>query len=118
MNWQRCLVSLTNISGVLDTQFAQIRRGPPTSPSTDQTKPRDGSISSRKSTLLFPPAFNDYKLTLKHCPRYQKLTNVMKLFTRLDNHYGSDFEKWQIRKHLNYQSTAVSGPGWVTVGDG
>lgn len=42
----------------------------------------------------------------------------MKLFTRLDDHYGSDFEKWQIRKQLNYQSTVVSGPGWVTIGDG
>lgn len=42
----------------------------------------------------------------------------MKLFTRLEDHYGSDFEKWQIRKQLNYQSTVVSGPGWVTIGDG
>lgn len=42
----------------------------------------------------------------------------MKLFTRLEDHYGSDFEKWQIRKQLNYQSTVVSGPGWITIGDG
>lgn len=42
----------------------------------------------------------------------------MKLFTRLEDHYGSDFEKWQVRKQLNYQSSVVSGPGWVTVGDG
>ncbi|KAF8319326.1 hypothetical protein DL93DRAFT_2164544 [Clavulina sp. PMI_390] len=50
--------------------------------------------------------------------KYQKLTAVMKLFTRLEDHYGSDFEKWQIRKQLNYQSAVVSGPGWITIGDG
>ncbi|KAF8310577.1 hypothetical protein DL93DRAFT_2099349 [Clavulina sp. PMI_390] len=50
--------------------------------------------------------------------KYTKLTNVMNLFTRIEDHYGSDFAKWHIRKQLNYQSTVVSGPGWVTVGDG
>lgn len=49
--------------------------------------------------------------------KYQKLTEVMKLFTLLPNYHGPG-TTWFIRKQLAYQSQVVSGPGWVTIGDG
>lgn len=66
--------------------------------------------------------------------KYKKLGDVMRHFTLLPDYHGISpayhlethltFRKigpgttWYIRKQLTYQSQMVSGPGWVTVGDG
>jgi len=49
--------------------------------------------------------------------KYSKLQSVMSLFTLLPDYHGAG-TTWFIRKQLTYQSPIVSGPGWVTIGDG
>jgi len=49
--------------------------------------------------------------------KYSKLQSVMSLFTLLPDYHGPG-TTWFIRKQLTYQSPVVSGPGWVTIGDG
>ncbi|GLB44800.1 putative tryptophan halogenase [Lyophyllum shimeji] len=49
--------------------------------------------------------------------KYQKLDQVMKLFTLLPDYHGPG-TTWFIRKQLAYHSQVFSGPGWVTIGDG
>ncbi|KAJ7929085.1 hypothetical protein B0H13DRAFT_2543172 [Mycena leptocephala] len=49
--------------------------------------------------------------------KYKKLGDVMRHFTLLPDYHGPG-TTWYIRKQLTYQSQVVSGPGWVTVGDG
>ncbi|KIK51634.1 hypothetical protein GYMLUDRAFT_181223 [Collybiopsis luxurians FD-317 M1] len=49
--------------------------------------------------------------------KYKKLSDVMRHFRHLPDYHGPG-TSWYIRKQLTYQSTVVSGPGWVTVGDG
>ncbi|KAJ7179626.1 hypothetical protein C8R46DRAFT_1074311 [Mycena filopes] len=49
--------------------------------------------------------------------KYKKLGDVMRHFTLLPDYHGPG-TTWYIRKQLSYQSQVVSGPGWVTIGDG
>ncbi|KAJ7705671.1 hypothetical protein B0H16DRAFT_1482198, partial [Mycena metata] len=49
--------------------------------------------------------------------KYKKLSDVMRHFTLLPDYHGPG-TTWYIRKQLTYQSQVVSGPGWVTIGDG
>ncbi|KAF8211669.1 hypothetical protein K438DRAFT_1958746 [Mycena galopus ATCC 62051] len=49
--------------------------------------------------------------------KYKKLGDVMRHFTLLPDYHGPG-TTWYIRKQLTYQSQVVSGPGWVTIGDG
>jgi hypothetical protein len=49
--------------------------------------------------------------------KYSKLKQFMSNFTLIENQYGPG-TTWTIRKQLTYQTQVVSGPGWVTVGDG
>ncbi|KAE9392988.1 hypothetical protein BT96DRAFT_924348 [Gymnopus androsaceus JB14] len=49
--------------------------------------------------------------------KYKKLGDVMRHFAHLPDYHGPG-TSWYIRKQLSYQSQVVSGPGWVTVGDG
>ncbi|KAF7313452.1 hypothetical protein HMN09_00501100 [Mycena chlorophos] len=49
--------------------------------------------------------------------KYKKLGDVMRHFTLLPDYHGPG-TTWYIRKQLTYQSQIVSGPGWVTIGDG
>ncbi|KAJ7067900.1 hypothetical protein C8F01DRAFT_1116154 [Mycena amicta] len=49
--------------------------------------------------------------------KYKKLSDVMRHFTLLSDYHGPG-TTWYIRKQLSYQSQVVSGPGWVTIGDG
>ncbi|KAF9503978.1 hypothetical protein BS47DRAFT_1374437 [Hydnum rufescens UP504] len=48
---------------------------------------------------------------------YKKIGAVMSHFTLINEPYGPG-TTWAIRKQLTYQTQVVSGPGWVTVGDG
>ncbi|KAF9504805.1 hypothetical protein BS47DRAFT_1374354 [Hydnum rufescens UP504] len=49
--------------------------------------------------------------------KYKKIGAVMSHFTLINEPYGPG-TTWAIRKQLTYQTQVVSGPGWVTVGDG
>ncbi|KAJ7725725.1 hypothetical protein B0H16DRAFT_1594082 [Mycena metata] len=49
--------------------------------------------------------------------KYKKLSDVMRHFTLLPDYHGPG-TTWFSRKQLTYQSEVVSGPGWVTIGDG
>ncbi|KAF5370950.1 hypothetical protein D9757_009882 [Collybiopsis confluens] len=49
--------------------------------------------------------------------KYKKLSDVMRHFRHLPDYHGPG-TSWYIRKQLSYQSQVVSGPGWVTIGDG
>ncbi|KAJ3840244.1 hypothetical protein F5878DRAFT_659567 [Lentinula raphanica] len=49
--------------------------------------------------------------------KYKKLGDVMRHFALLPDYHGPG-TSWYIRKQLSYQSQVVSGPGWVTIGDG
>ncbi|KAF5380789.1 hypothetical protein D9757_007138 [Collybiopsis confluens] len=49
--------------------------------------------------------------------KYKKLGDVMRHFALLPDYHGPG-TSWYIRKQLTYQSQVVSGPGWVTIGDG
>ncbi|KAE9389950.1 hypothetical protein BT96DRAFT_946480 [Gymnopus androsaceus JB14] len=49
--------------------------------------------------------------------KYKKLGDVMRHFALLHDYHGPG-TSWYIRKQLSYQSEVISGPGWVTVGDG
>lgn len=49
--------------------------------------------------------------------KYKKISSVMSHFTLLEDFYGPN-TTWFIRKQLAYQTQVVSGPGWVTIGDG
>ncbi|KAE9387409.1 hypothetical protein BT96DRAFT_948371 [Gymnopus androsaceus JB14] len=49
--------------------------------------------------------------------KYKKLGDVMRHFALLHDYHGPG-TSWYICKQLSYQSEVISGPGWVTVGDG
>jgi hypothetical protein len=49
--------------------------------------------------------------------KYKKINSVMAHFKLISEPYGPG-TTWAIRKQLAYQTQVVSGPGWVTVGDG
>ncbi|KAJ7583529.1 hypothetical protein C8J56DRAFT_1015201 [Mycena floridula] len=50
------------------------------------------------------------------CSRYNKLSSFMKHHRLIQNLYGPG-TTWYLRKHLAYQSSRVSGPGFVAIGD-
>lgn len=49
--------------------------------------------------------------------KYPKIKEFMAHFKLRENQYGPG-TTWTIRKQLSYQTQQVSGPGWVTIGDG